>query len=122
MEIKLQNLITWTVVLDTVKGDSHLFLRYPTVQQQFQMQDELGQKVRFRFSLFKAVAYSTAMRKSILSLSRPFIFTSVNLLQNSFRRRNRNLFTLQSSQKAGVQGSPHTERTEVENYCGYLTF
>lgn len=28
------------------------------------MQDELGQKVRLRFSLFKAVAYSTGMRKA----------------------------------------------------------
>lgn len=43
MEIKLQSLITWTVVLDTMKGDSHLFLRYLPVQQQFQMQDELRQ-------------------------------------------------------------------------------
>lgn len=41
MEIKLQSLITWTVVLDTMKGDSHS--RYLPVQQQFQMQDELRQ-------------------------------------------------------------------------------
>lgn len=33
------------MVLDTMKGDSHLFLSYPTVQQQFQMQDELGQMI-----------------------------------------------------------------------------
>lgn len=68
-------------------------------------------KVKCRFSLSKSVAYSIRMKKSTLSLSRSFIFSSVNL-QNSFRRRNRNLFTLQSTQKAGVQGSPHTERTK----------
>lgn len=55
MEIKLQSLITWTVDLDTMKGDSHLFLRYPTLQQQFQVQVEFGQKVRSKFSLFKSV-------------------------------------------------------------------
>lgn len=120
MEIKLKSLITSTVILDTMKGDSHLLLRYPTLQQQFQMRVEFEQKVRCSFSLFKSVACSTGMRKSTLSLSKPFLFSSVNLLQNSFRRRNINLFTLQSRQKGGAQDSPHRERTEVENFCGYL--
>lgn len=84
------------------------------MQKQFQIQDELGQKVRPRFSLFKPVAYSTGMRKHSLSYSAQLILCRTALKEEienfSHYREAKRLFKAVLIQK------------EVENLFGYLTF
>lgn len=84
------------------------------MQKQFQIQDELGQKVRPRFSLFKPVAYCTGMRKHSLSYSAQLILCRTALKEEienfPHYREAKRLFKAVLIQK------------EVENLFGYLTF